>query len=234
MFSFWTNELLAAAIVSLYLWDCMKRVSLESRLIESTFGRPRPLLTAFKLGNGLFTFINPFTPFALLYKGAFHSSVNQEEDKHEATLDALALIQPLVSLQFFWVIVAAPISLITSRDLWFILAVLAAIVTHATMASWLFYHASALGVSKRRLSAIIAEATICLPYSVNILRAVSLEAGETLNIVSVFRNLSVNDQRSLASSMADYLQDLPQDGTVTYRLALQSTLLHVETLLNER
>lgn len=234
MFSLWSSELLAAAIIALYLWDCMKRVAPEVRLVESIFGRLRPLPAAFKLRKGLFTFVNPLTPFAPLYKGTILSSADQRADEEASNLNALYSIQPVVSLQFFWVICLAPFALIMGRELWFLLAFLVAVITHAIIAGWLFFHASAIGMSKRRMSAIIFEATICLPYSVNILRAVSLEAGATQNIAEVFRNMPISDQEALASSMADYLRELPEDGENIDREALQHALLHVEDVLNDR
>lgn len=212
----------------------MKRVAPENRLVESIFGRLRPLPTAFKFGKGLFTFINPLTPFAPLYKGAFLSSVDQSAGEDLSTLDTLFFIQLLVSIQFFWVICLAPLSLVMGREFWFLLALLGAIITHAIIAGWLLCHAARIGLSKQRMSAIIFEATVCLPYSVNILRAVSLEAGTTRNITEVFWNMPTSDQRALASSMADYLRELPEDGEKIDRDTLQSALLHVEDLLNDR
>ena len=230
----WTNQILAVAIVALYLWDCLKPVSLQTRIVKLSFRGSQPQFTAFKFGNGLRTLINPFTPF---FPIAATSEISKESAKavfvQDARTPCYLVSQILTAVQLGLVGVVAPVSLLYMRDQWFLITVVLSYLNFGAISVLVWIEGGQLRLSSRRRSILLLEALICIPYSINLLRNLSLTQKLSVDVYGAFRTLHIKNQKRFARDMRQFLEELDNSDDAQVLHYIADAMNYVESIVDE-
>lgn len=170
------NELLALVIVAGYLVSCIRRLKLCECLATRWEGQLSLSLSGFRLGGHKLSLLNPFTPFAPAFRSAelgHGTSGTRELPTAPVGWGTRQLLGGLCLLQLGLLVVAGPVLLLQGEEIAF---------AAATAASYLIALLIVLcGLTLRRTYrvtgleylSIAAEALLLLPWSANLLRALS-------------------------------------------------------------
>jgi len=230
----WANQILAMALVALYLWDCVKSVPPQRRIIQQTFRGPQLLFSAFKFGSGLRTLINPLTPF---FSTSITSALGHADYEAPATSGAsgpyFLIYQIMIALQLGLVAVAAPISLIYMRDQWFLVVVFLSYLNFAVIAISVWREGGRIRLSSKRRCVLLFESFVCIPYSINLLRNLSLIQECPFDLYGAFRRLPIDEQRRYAKDMRYFLEELSSSEDLSVAAFIVDAMKYVTSISDD-
>jgi len=226
----WANQILALALVALYLWDCLKSIQPQTRIVQQTFSGPKPLFAAFKFGSGLRTLINPLTPFfTVCVASAFDFSSERAVASVETKGPQYSILQALIAVQLGLVAFAAPISLLYMRDQWFLISIALSYLNLSLLSFLAWTVGGGMRLSRKVRVLLLLEAMICIPYSINLLRNMNMANGNSCSLYGTFRRLHGVEQKRYANDMMQFLVELD----IPESEILSDALIYVASISDE-
>ena len=215
-----------AVAAALYLADCVVLLERGQAVLEVHwssiwlgFGSKH-----YQIAGKSVVLLNPFTPFFPVFKSLPLFAV--PENTSIKVSKALAATSPLAILaiaQFILVFVALPVCLYRAPGWPFFISLLLAYLNALAMLILVWWRFGTAGIARRPLVALGFAWLVCLPLSVNCLRAAGLSFRLGADPKRAMRHLTQNQQRrareDLAAQIAEAMQETDESDDLHRRLA---------------
>lgn len=194
--------LLALALIAIYVFDSVHFLRIGEAVVSTGGGRLRGLSfgSAFELGGRRPFLPNPLTPGRPELRVDWNTSVQGPEAQQVAAemKQQLAAVRPIgyfAAACAGFIVVLAPLALVSGHEQVFVLAVLLCVPCALAGCSLVFLRRRELSLSLGQAVALSAVALVCLPCSGNLARAAAIHRRWTVR-ASELPALGV-DQRSV-------------------------------------
>jgi hypothetical protein len=224
---------LVALAAAIYLFDCVVLLERGQALIEAGWRRPALSFGSrhYQISGKAVALMNPFTPFVLAFRSlALFSSPGKESIKVSKAVQAFAPLSPLALVQMLILFVALPYCLYRAPGWPFFIALVLAYLNAIAMLFLLLLRFKRNAISARPLVALGFGWLVCLPLSVNCLRAAGV--GVPLNVDARRAMRFVPDRKTacaeLAAQVAEAMHELDESDAQHGRLAELARQLQLE------
>jgi len=238
----YTRQLLALALVGMYLLDSVHWLSLGEAVVTTRRGALRRLScgSAFELGGRRPWLPNPLTPFwpelRVLWLTRPGSGAGPAESARQmrARAESLALTGRFSAVCAAAVVAGAPLALLAGREDVFLVCVLAGLLTTLTASGFLYARRQALGLTRAQWLSLTLTAVACLPLSGNLARAVARTRSWTLPAHGLAElELTGSDAQQTRAQLLPVMRAaqryLPEDSPLAAALAEQLRQLEDST-----
>jgi hypothetical protein len=173
-----TQQLLALALIAVYLLDSMHWLRLGETVVITRRGALRRLSlgSAFELGGRRPFLPNPFTPFWPELRAGWTMrpgglDARQASQEMAARAASLAITGTCSGVSAAAIVVGAPLAMLAHHDDAFLGCALVSVLATLTGSAFLYRRREALGLSMLQWVSMTLIALICLPCSANLARA---------------------------------------------------------------
>lgn len=228
----YTRQLLALALVSLYLVDSVHWLSLGEAVVITRRSSLRRLScgSGFELGGRRPWLPNPVTPFwpelRVLWLTRPGGVVDSAETARQmrAWTEGLALTGVFSAVCAAAVVAGAPLALLAGREDVFLGCVLLGLLSTLTAAGFLYVRRQGLGLTRVQWLSLTLTAVACLPLSANLARAVARTRSWTLPAHGLAElELTGSDAQQTRAQLLPVMRAaqryLPEDGALAAALA---------------
>jgi hypothetical protein len=183
-----TEDLLALALVAVYLWDSMHFLRVGEAVVE-TRGRTLRGISfgvSFELGGRRPYLPNPFTPFWPACRIEWDTSGGPVADPRAAADEMCAQLEALRPLRWvtigcaLLIAIVAPVSLALGLQVYFLASVAGSLLFALIGCLIVIVRRRRLGLRIGQLASVVFVALICLPCAPNLARAVAGQRRWTL------------------------------------------------------
>lgn len=230
----YTRQILALALIGLYLVDSVHWLSLGEAVVITRRGALRRIScgAAFELGGRRPWLPNPFTPFwpelRVLWLTRPASATDPAESaQHMRTRAAsLALTGIFCAVCAAAIVLGAPLALLAGREDVFLILAALALVSALTASGFLYVRREVLGLTRTQWLSLSFTAIACLPLSANLARAVARSSRWTLSAHDLAAlELTDSDAQQTRALLLPVMRAaqryLPEDSAVAAALAEQ-------------
>lgn len=202
-----TEGLLVLGILAFYLQDCALLLYQDEMLVVGDGTRWRIRADTGTRWSGHYLALpEPLRPDLLLFRTTWNPVPAAADPVAPVAPDALAMrLRPLraaCALLFALWLVAVPALLLLRPGSTALLATAGAgYLVSAALGAWLWRRRTALGLSARDAAALIAEAVLCPPFSILLVRKACFRAGLRGDPLSLAARLPAAERRALKSAI---------------------------------
>lgn len=217
---------LLALAAALYLFDCVVLLERGQALLEARrsglglgFGARH-----YQISGKAVALLNPLTPFVCAFRSlALFSSPGEKSIKVSKANAAISPLAPLALAQFVLVFVALPVCLYRAPGWPFLAALALAYLNAIAMLSLLFLGFRTNSIPTRPLVSLGFGWIVCLPLSVNCLRAAGVSFPLAIDAQRALRFLRADSRQrareDLAAQIGEAMQELEEGDELHRRLA---------------
>jgi hypothetical protein len=213
----------AAAI---YLFDCVVLLERGQALIEAGRGRTALCFGSrhYQIAGKSVALLSPLTPFFLAFRSLpLFSSPGKESVKVSKAVAAVAPLAPLALAQMLILFIALPYCLYRAPGWPFLAALVLAYLNAIVMLVVLFLNFKKYSISARPLAGLGFGWIVCLPLSVNCLRAAGVGVPLSIDAPRAIRLLRDSEKQNaraeLAAQVAEAMQEVEETDAHHGRLA---------------
>lgn len=215
---------LVALAAAIYLFDCIVLLERGQALLEAGWTRPAVSFGSrhYQISGKAVALLNPFTPFVLAFRSlALFSSPGKESVKVSSAVKAAAPLAALAAMQFLLIFVALPYCLYRAPGWPFLAALVLAYLNAIAMLVFLFFNFKKNSIPARPLAGLGFGWIVCLPLSVNCLRAAGLSVPLGVDAIRAMRFLRDKQKAraELAAQVAEAMQETDETDSEHARLA---------------
>ena len=226
---------LVALAAAIYLFDCIVLLERGQALIEAGWTRPALSFGSrhYQISGKAVALLNPFTPFVLAFRSlALFSSPAKESIKVSRAVSSMAPLATLAALQFLLVFAALPYCLYRAPGWPFLVALALAYLNAIAMLVFLFLNFRKNSIPARALAGLGFGWIVCLPLSVNCLRAAGVGVPLSVDATRALQFLPESEKSKaradLAAQVAEALQETEETDAQHARLAALARQLEPE------
>lgn len=211
---------LVALAAAIYLFDCVVLLERGQALIQP--GKLHFGSRHYQIAGKAVALANPFTPFVPLLRSlALFSSPAEKSVKVSKAFRAIAPLAALAAVQFLLVFAVLPWCLYRAPGWPFFVALVLAYLNAIGMLLWLFLRFRASQIPARPLIGLGFGWIVCLPLSVNCLRAAGVSIPLGVDAMQAMRFLPDRQKArtDLAAQVTEAMQELDETDSNHVRLA---------------
>lgn len=211
---------LIALAAAIYLFDCVVLLERGQALISRgslSFGSRH-----YQIAGKAVALMNPLTPFFFVFRSlALFSPPGKQSVKVSKAVKAIAPLATLAALQLLLIFVALPYCLYRAPGWPFFIALVLAYLNAIGMLLWLFFRFRTFQIPARPLIGLGFGWVVCLPLSVNCLRAAGVTIPLGIDATRAMRFVPDPEKarRELAGQVSEAMHELEETDAQHGRLA---------------